>query len=163
MVRSFHVLTVVLVSIGMALSLAHALEFPGKLRLAREAYVAMQSIYYPGFTYAGLFGEFGAMLALAALLFLLPFNGTQFWWAAAALTLFLAAHATYWLVTHPVNGFWLKDTDLDSLAGGFFSIFSTTTGEVEWTRMRDIWEYSHVARAVLMMAGFVAVTIALAL
>ena len=56
MVKSVHVLTVVLVSVGMALSLAHALELPGKLRLGREAYLAMQPIYYPGFTYGGLVG-----------------------------------------------------------------------------------------------------------
>jgi hypothetical protein len=33
--------------------LAHALEWPGKLRLSREHYLAVQPIYYPGFTYSG--------------------------------------------------------------------------------------------------------------
>jgi hypothetical protein len=162
MVKSFHVLTVVLVSVGMALSLAHALELPGKLRLGREAYLAVQPIYYPGFTYGGLIGEFGSLVALAVLLYLLPFAGNRFWWTAAALALFAASHLTYWFVTHPVNGFWLKDTQLDTLSSGFFSIFSAG-GEADWTKLRDIWEYSHVARAILSMASFVAVTVALAL
>ena len=162
MVKSVHVLTIVLVSVGMALSLAHALELPGKLRLGREAYLAVQPIYYPGFTYGGLVGEFGSLLALALLLFLLPFAGPKFWWVAAALLLFLASHLTYWLVTHPVNGFWLKDTQLGAMSGGFFSLFSAT-GETDWRKLRDIWEYSHVARACLGMASFIAVTIALAL
>jgi len=30
-------------------------------------------------------------------------------------------HATYWLVTHPVNNFWLRDFDPKKIAGGFFS------------------------------------------
>ena len=47
------VLTVVLVAVAMALALAHALELPGKLRLDRETYRAVQPIYYPGFTIAG--------------------------------------------------------------------------------------------------------------
>jgi hypothetical protein len=38
----------------MALSLAHALEVPGKLRLNKEQYLAVQTIYYPGFTLGGI-------------------------------------------------------------------------------------------------------------
>jgi hypothetical protein len=29
-------------------ALAHALELPGKMRLTKDAYFAMQHIYYPG-------------------------------------------------------------------------------------------------------------------
>ncbi|HET7883004.1 MAG TPA: hypothetical protein VFL55_19120 [Acetobacteraceae bacterium] len=50
----------------MALSLAHALEVPGKLRLPRETYIAVQQISYPGFTIGGAFGESGAILATLA-------------------------------------------------------------------------------------------------
>lgn len=57
-----------ILSIGMALSLAHVLEFPGKRRLGREAYFAVQTIDYPGFTIGGAFGEFGAILATLVLL-----------------------------------------------------------------------------------------------
>jgi hypothetical protein len=53
MFLAFEVITLVLVAIAMALSLAHALEFPGKLRLSREHYLAVQTIYYPGFTIGG--------------------------------------------------------------------------------------------------------------
>ena len=47
------VINVFLVAVAMALSLAHALEFPGKMRLPKEAYLATQTIYYPGFTIGG--------------------------------------------------------------------------------------------------------------
>jgi hypothetical protein len=39
--------------VAMALTLAHALELPGKMRLTKEIYFAMQPIYYPGFTIGG--------------------------------------------------------------------------------------------------------------
>ncbi len=38
------VITVFLVAVAMSLALAHALEFPGKLRLSRQAYLATQTI-----------------------------------------------------------------------------------------------------------------------
>jgi hypothetical protein len=49
MLHALQVVTVISGSVAMALALAHALELPGKLRLTKEAYYAMQSIYYPGF------------------------------------------------------------------------------------------------------------------
>ena len=51
MLLTLQVLTILIGSIAMALSLAHALEFPGKLRLIYETY-NMQMIFYPGYTSA---------------------------------------------------------------------------------------------------------------
>jgi len=45
---AMQVLTVMLAAVTMALSLAHALEFPGKLRLKKEQYFVVQPIYYLG-------------------------------------------------------------------------------------------------------------------
>ncbi len=55
----------------MALTLAHALELPGKLRLSKEQYLEVQPIYYPGFTIGGI-AEPAGLLALFILLFYLP-------------------------------------------------------------------------------------------
>ena len=46
MAVALKVATVFLVSVDMATSLAHALEFPGKLRLDERTYLAVQTIYY---------------------------------------------------------------------------------------------------------------------
>ena len=35
------------------MALTHALEFPGKMRLDKDIYLAAQTIYYPGFTIGG--------------------------------------------------------------------------------------------------------------
>jgi hypothetical protein len=51
---SLQVLTIIVVASACALSLAHALELPGKMRLDKETSYAVQPIYYPGFTIGGV-------------------------------------------------------------------------------------------------------------
>jgi len=155
------VAALLLVSIAMALSLAHALELPGKLRLDRDTYVVVQAIYYPGFTVGGMVGEAGGLAALIALVLVTPFGGAAFWWTVAALVLLLAAHLTYWLVTHPVNRFWVKDIDMAAPGARFFALFSHGAAG-DWKTQRNVWEYSHVARAALAMLALCAIAIALA-
>jgi hypothetical protein len=151
-------IAVFLVAVTMGLSLAHALEFPGKARLAESTYRAVQAIYYPGFTIGGLIGEFGALIVLPVLLALTPVDTERFLWTAVSLGFLVLAHLTYWFVTHPVNSAWLKDTELDGAARVFFGTFSSS--ESNWVRMRNLWEYSHVARAVLAAMSFVVLLVA---
>lgn len=159
MITSLSVAALFLVAVTMGLSLAHALEFPGKLRLDESTYRAVQAIYYPGFTTGGLIGEFGGMLALFALIILTPTTSERFWWTVAALAFLLIGHAAYWVVTHPVNAAWLKDTDLTGMSRMFFGLFSAP--DADWKHMRSVWEYSHVARSGLHMLGFLSMTLAL--
>jgi hypothetical protein len=88
MVQTLQVVTIMVVSVAMALGLAHALELPGKLRLSKEQYLAIQQIYYPGFTYGG-FAEPIGLLLLLGLLVVIPFGGAQFWLTTAAFFVFL--------------------------------------------------------------------------
>ncbi|WP_292502792.1 DUF1772 domain-containing protein [Mesorhizobium sp.] len=117
--RAFMIVTLLLVAITMALSLAHALELPGKLRLKEATYKSVQAIYYPGFTVGG-FAEIGGIIALAILLYLTPYPGARFWWTLTSLVFLVAEHATYWLVTHPVNNFWVQDIAVSKPAATFF-------------------------------------------
>jgi hypothetical protein len=162
------VLTVLLVAVAMSLALAHALELPGKMRLDKDTYLAVQGIYYPGFTYGGL-GEGLGMFATLLLLLLTPSDSARFWWILTALIALVAMHAVYWLVTHPVNKYWLKDTHLGGLGGEFFSLdpmkkgTASDEGSEGWKRLRDKWEYSHVWRAVLAMIALIALIVATAL
>jgi hypothetical protein len=93
MVQALEVLAVLLVSVSMALSLAHALELPGKLRLPREAYMAVQPMYYPGFTIGGFVGEFGGLVSTLVLLAVTPAEGAAFWLILVALFALIGAHA----------------------------------------------------------------------
>jgi hypothetical protein len=166
MVDILQVLAVLLVAVAMSLALAHALELPGKMRLSKEAYYAMQPIYYPGFTIGG-FAEPAGLILTIILLFVTPLGTADFWLTLAALLGLIAMQATYWLLTHPVNKFWLRDQNLSGLGSGFFS-FGTSrsrtrneTRSTEWTDLRDQWEYSHVARAGLALASLTLLVIAI--
>jgi hypothetical protein len=163
MLMLVQIVTLLLVTIALALSLAHALEFPGKRRLDKQAYYATQQIYYPGFTIGGI-SEVAGTLAAIVLLFLTPRASPEFWLTLVALLGLIAMEAVYWFVTHPVNRFWVEGVKLGQAGAGFFSFGTKGRGKKEaqdWTELRDRWEYSHVARAICASVSFVALLIAL--
>ncbi len=164
MTIAFVVATVLMVAVAMAQSLAHALEYPGKMRLAKEEYLAVQPIYYPGFTVGGAAEPLG-ILALGALLFVHA-DGTEFWLTLGALAALAASHLTYWLLTHPVNDFWLKDIGLKGAGKGFFGSDPLKRGkarnDADWTDLRNRWERSHVLRAILSFASLAMLVAAVA-
>jgi len=147
-----------LVSAAFAFALAHAAEFPGKLRLDEVTYRAVQRIYYPGFTIGGI-SEPLAILALIGLVFATPRANPAFGWTIAALLAVFGMQLVYWLVTHPVNSAWLEGETLRGGAAGFFA-FGQGVDAADWTQLRDRWEYSHVARAVLGAAALLCLAIA---
>lgn len=164
LLQLLEVVAVLVVAVVMALSLAHALELPGKLRLSKEDYLAVQPIYYPGFTFAGV-AEPLSVIVLIALLSFLPTDGA-FWLAFAALIAVAAVNAIYWVVVHPVNNFWLKDFELKGGAGAFFKTGATGRDravEVDWIAYRNRWEGGHVARALLSLIALVLLETAIAL
>ena len=69
MLAAPQILAVIVVALAMVPALAHALEMPGKMRLGSDAYFAVQRIYYPGFTIAGV-GEPAGFIAVGVLLLL---------------------------------------------------------------------------------------------
>lgn len=151
MLHLLQVLTVMFVAVAMGLSLAHALELPGKLRLGREAYVVMQRVYYPGFTIGGGIGEGCGIIATLVLLLATPWGGLPFWLTLGGFLLMLVMHAVYWLYTHPVNRFWVEGVELSGPGAAFFAAGQPHDGDdrPDWDALRNQWEYSHVARAVL--------------
>jgi hypothetical protein len=162
MVPSIQVLTLAVVAVALSAALAHALEMPGKMRLTKDEYFVVQSIYYPGFTIAGA-AEPLAIILLLILVVLTPDDqGT--WFLEAALLASVAMHTVYWLVTHPLNRVWLDRTERSEAGLRFFSV-GARRGEdkatVEgWMRLRDRWEYSHVVRAILAAVSFIALALA---
>ncbi len=165
MFEVLQVVTAMAVSVAMALSLAHALEFPGKRRLTKDIYYSVQPIYYPGFTIGGAVGEYGGLLLLIILLFLMPKGSTSFWLTLVAVLGVIGMQTVYWIFTHPVNKVWLKEQQLDRMGSGFFSLGKkgSQLGRMEWTELRDRWECSHVVRAVFSMVSFIALVTAISL
>jgi hypothetical protein len=167
MLEALQVLTVLLVSVAMALALAHALELPGKMRLPRESYLIVQAIYYPGFTIGGV-GELAALVASPVLVIMTPYGTPAFWLVLSGFIALIGMHAVYWVVTHPVNKFWLKETKLEGAGAKFFSADPMRRGDNEksppgWTALRDRWEYSHVARAALALLSLTLIVTAVAI
>ena len=165
MFLALQVLTVTFVAVAMALALAHAFELPGKLRLSKEQYLTIQRIYYPGFTFGGA-AEPIALLLTFLLVLLTPVGTAAFWLTAAALAALVAMHAIYWLLTHPVNNFWLEDVELTRVGASFFSLHPLSRGDeahhLDWTLLRDRWERSHVLRAGLGLLSLILLVTAVA-
>jgi hypothetical protein len=129
------ILTVILVAVAFALSLAHALELPGKMRLDKETYYAVQPIYYPGFTLGGISEPVGVILTLI-LLFLTPVGSTDFWLTLVAFIGLVGMEAVYWFFTHPVNQFWVAGEKLGRSGSSFFS-FGTNRPQEGKVRRRN--------------------------
>ena len=90
------------------------------------------------------------------------------WLTLVAFLGLVGMQLVYWLVTHPVNRYWLQGEKLSSLGSGFFSLASASgsrrqgeTRSVSWTVLRDRWEYWHLTRAILVLVSLVALVIAL--
>jgi hypothetical protein len=158
------VLAVIFTGVAVVPALAHALELPGKMRLEQDTYFAVQTIYYPGFTVAGI-AEPLALVATLVALVLTPAGSSRFWLTLVALVGLIGLQAVYWLVTHPVNRRWLQGERLGRVGSGFFS-FASGTGsghsELGWTSLRDRWEYSHVVRAIFSVLSLTAIVLAIA-
>jgi hypothetical protein len=118
MLSILQVLTVVLVALAMALALAHAFELPGKMRLAKDQYFAVQRIYYPGFTIAGI-SEPAGFISTIVLLFLTPRGTLAFWLTLIALIGLIGMQVVYWILIHPVNKVWLQGETLGGFGSGF--------------------------------------------
>ncbi|CDX18186.1 conserved membrane hypothetical protein [Mesorhizobium sp. ORS 3324] len=159
------VLTVILVSGAMAMSLAHALELPGKMRLGREEYFVVQRIYYPGFTIGGGIAEIGGIVATFVLMLTLS-GPVRFWLVGGALVALLVMQLVFWLMTQPINKHWLQEVELTAPAKRFFATEGSSgappTPTEEWTTLRNQWELSHVIRAASAMLSLILLTTAIA-
>lgn len=159
MITTLKLVSLFLVVATVIPSVAHALEWRGKLRLTREQYLAVQPIYYPGFTAIGA-AEPLSILALAALLALTPGGTPTFWLTMGAMVAAIFTHVLYWILTAPVNKVWLQGETLSSGARPFFEAGGSLS-ESDWTILRDRWEWSHLYRAATSVVAFILLAIAL--
>jgi hypothetical protein len=165
MLLTLEIVTTLLVSVAMALALAHALESPGKRRLDLQTYRAIQQIYYPGFTYAGV-SEPLAIMGLLALIAAGAPERAQILPVVIAFLCVVAMHVVYWVFTHPINRLWLESVEIGGVSERFFGrdkVKSRAPGDDQaWGRLRSRWERSHVVRAALGLAALVSLLVRLA-
>jgi hypothetical protein len=132
--RFFSLLFVALV---LAPALAHLLELPNKIGLSREEYLVVQQIYN-GWQLLGIV-IYGALLSTLALTIMVRHQPKVFALTLAAFLCLLVAHALFWIYTFPAN----KET-----------LYWTVLPE-NWMALREQWEYSHAAGAILNLIGFI--------
>ena len=167
MLALMQVATLLLVSLVLTPALAHALEWPGKKRLDKKAYLTVQRIYYPGFTFAGILEPLSALAALV-LLVMTPRDQAAFWLTAAALAALVAMQSVYWLWTHPLNKVWLEGEHLGKAGSQFFALGAerapgdrAAADSEAWTVLRDRWEHSHLVRAACAGVSLVLLAVAI--
>lgn len=150
-----------LAALVFAQAFAHALEMPGKLRLGRQQYFTVQTIYYPGFTIGGA-AEPLAIVAGAAALMQSPAHEASFSLIAGALAALVVTHILFWVVVQPVNRQWLGAVELSMAADHFFRTGRTGAAANDWTKLRDRWERGHLARTATATIAFVLLLLATA-
>ena len=139
--------TVLLTALSMGLALSHLLEMPAKMSYDGRLWLTLShTLYGPFGTYGAVF-EVGAVLASAALAFLVRKRGTTFRWTLIGAALMVATHAIFWIQVAPVNAQTAQMTP-DALPAG-------------WQDLRAQWEYGHAARAVLQILALTALTMSL--
>lgn len=141
--RTWRLITLIVVALFMGLEFGHALELPAKMQYDGAFYVTIQnSLYrYFGAPGPGAFITVGAVLCAIALTVLVRKRRPAFWWAlAGTLCLITAFPLIYFLRIEPVNVVIEQATAL--------------TVPTNWEQLRNQWEYAHATNFVLSLAGF---------
>jgi uncharacterized membrane protein len=144
MLTWLRLLALALTALTAGLTFAHVLEMPAKLAYPPDLYVALQNTLYVSFgpPNIGAFVEPGAILAVVVLAFVVRRRRPAFWLtAAAAICLLLAFPVVFFLFTEPANS--------------MFHAARPASVPADFGAYRTQWEYSHAARFVLHLAGFV--------
>lgn len=134
-------LALVMTAVALAPAAAHVLELPNKLPMHREEYLTVQQVYR-GWNRLG----FVVVAALLATLWMaVVADESSEFPATLAFIAILLTQVVFWLFTFPVN----RRTR------------NWTEAPDDWEQLRDRWEISHAASALLNFIAFVCVAVAI--
>lgn len=134
--------TLTLAALGLVLGGAHVLELPEKMKYDAEMYAAVTSTLYQQFGTVGAFIQVGATAAALALGFLV--RGRRGFRLTILGALGLVVSLLCWFAfVAPVNAEWLRVTASDP-----------QSVPEAYMRLRNRWEYGHVAAFVAWLGGF---------
>jgi hypothetical protein len=117
-------------------ALAHLFELPNKIGLPRDEYFIVQKAYRGWSLFGWLLLVQIAALAAAAYLARMEVRTPTL--VVLALVSVLAAQLVFWLFTYPAN----------------VATANWTLQPESWEKLRQQWEYSHAAGALLQLTGF---------
>ena len=141
--RALSILTVVITAVAMIPGGAHLFELPGKIDLPGQDYFLVQSIYRGW----ALFGIPLALALVANVLLSLKLRKTDRAGARWAM-------ASAWLIAATLVHFFVRVFPANQATRNW------TTMPANWESLRIAWEYGHAINAVVLLAAFVATTMA---
>ena|SRR5882724_2831911 len=130
-------LALLFTALALVPAMAHLLELPNKINLSREAYLTVQQIYR-GWALLGVIVA-GALLANLMLLIMVRAERKAFVLTLITFLCIVGTQMVFWTFTYPAN----RATN------------NWTTLPENWLALRNQWEYSHAASAVLNLIGLV--------
>jgi hypothetical protein len=146
--KTIRFLTVMLTALSMGAAFAHLLEMPAKLRYDGPTWLhLLQTLYPPGFGTVGAACEVLAVVASLMLVVATRNRRKAFPWTLLGFSCVLASHAIFWIWVNPVNMTMVPLTP-DTLV-------------MDWTRLRDQWEFAHASRAILQIVALGAFVLSL--
>ncbi len=146
--RTWRLIAIVFAALTMGTAFCHALEFPAKLGYDGALYTRINTSLYWGFGHIGGFIEAATVfLAAPVLTLLVRKRRPSFGWTLVGTVCFALAFIVFVVFTEPMNR----------------QIFQWLAESVpaDWTRVRNQWEYSHIARFVLQLIGLGALVLSI--
>jgi hypothetical protein len=138
--RIWRVLTIMLLALSMSAAVAHLLEMPAKLTLDGPTWLMLlQTLYPPLFGPLAGTAEAGAVFCVLVLALLVRRRHPAYGWTLLAAACMVATHVAFWVWVAPVNAAMMPAT--------------ATTLPANWNHLRNQWEYTHAARAVLQLVA----------
>jgi hypothetical protein len=138
LVKFWRLGTIMFTALSMGVALCHLLEMPAKITFDGAVWLTLlQTLYPPAFGTVGAFFEVGAVVTAVVPAFLVRRHRPAFVWTLLGAVCLVATHAAFWVWVAPVNA--------------TMAPLTPETLPANWMRLRDQWEYTHAARAILQI------------
>lgn len=139
MVKTWRLITIMLTALSMGMALDHLLEMPAKMTYDGTLWLTLLHTLYGTFGTIGAFIEVGAVVTAVVLVVLVRRRRPACGWTLVGALCLVVAHVAWWVWVAPVNA--------------AMAPLTPATLPADWMRLRDQWEYTHAARAVLQMVA----------
>ena len=146
-IRGWRLVTLVLAALALTMESAHVLELPQKMQYGAQMYSAVNTTLYRYFSIVGGIYQVGSIVATGVLAFMVR-KRVSFSSTFVSFFCLLLAFGVWLAVVAPVNS-----EVADALRSAPESV------PMLWLRLRNRWEYGHVAGFVLQLIGFCALVL----
>jgi hypothetical protein len=146
-IRGWRLVTLVLAALALTMESAHVLELPQKMQYGAQMYSAVKTTLYKYFAIVGGVYQVGSIVATGVLAFMVR-KRVSFSSTLVGFFCLLLAFGVWLAVVAPVNS-----EVADALRSAPESV------PMLWLRLRNRWEYGHVAGFVLQLVGFCALVL----